>query len=57
MKAETYVTAKISNRGIEDLMEFPLDEPLSVVGRVLDPVPASECQLECLKWTMDKLDD
>lgn len=58
MKVDTYVAAKISIRGIDNLMEFPLDEPLSVVGRFLDPpVPASECQLEWLTRTRDKLDN
>lgn len=32
-------------------MEFPLDDPSSVVGTALDPVPASEGQLKWLTRT------
>jgi len=55
VKVETYVAAKISIRGIDNLNEFPAEEPPSVVGRVLDPAPASECQHEWLTRTRDKL--
>lgn len=51
LKVEAYVAAKISNRGIDSLMEFPLDDPSSVVGTALDPVPASEVQLKWLTRT------
>lgn len=41
LKAEAHVAAKTMNsRGIDNLMEFPPDEPSSVVGTVLVPVPA-----------------
>lgn len=36
-------------------MEFPAEEPSSVVGRVLDPPPTSECQHEWLPTTRGKL--
>jgi len=56
VKVDTYVAANISIRGIDNLMESPAaEEPPSVVGRVLDPAPASECQHEWLTRTRDKM--
>jgi len=47
VKLDTYVAAKITIRGIDNLMESPAEEPLSVVGRVLDPAPG-----QGTKWVM-----
>ncbi|RYR10201.1 hypothetical protein Ahy_B05g078675 isoform B [Arachis hypogaea] len=50
LKAEAYSTAKVRNRGTDNLTELPLDEPLSVVESVVGelgdsaavPVPVAD---------------
>lgn len=58
MKAEAYVEAnKMENsRGFDKWMELPSDEPLSVDGTVLDPVPAQAVRLRYVNWPCERTD-